>query len=140
MLKKYSTDYQLWNAYAQIEVKSGKVQEAENVYVTALSFANFSSLDVNQSLHVDMLFLSYVLLLIFRFVELELSQGQTERSLSIIVAYVERRAPPDQSASQDVKPMQILKARRAFEFMVAQEQQDDRKRLIAIQVFFLSTD
>jgi hypothetical protein len=67
-----------------------------------------------------------------RFVELELDQGETERSLSIIVAYVERRAPVDRSASQDVRPMQILKARKAFEEMVGQA--DERTRLIAIQV------
>jgi hypothetical protein len=65
MLKKFPTDYQLWNAYAQIEVKAGKIQDAANVYATALSFVDFCGLDGYQALHVDMLFLSYVLLVFY---------------------------------------------------------------------------
>jgi hypothetical protein len=126
MLKKYPKDYQLWNAYAQIEIKAGKVQEGENVYTTALSFVEFALLDKKQTLHVDMLFLS--------FVELVLSQGKIDRSVSIIVAYVERRAPPGVDASQEVKPMQILKTRKSFEMMSIAKNQEDRSRLIAVQV------
>lgn len=62
MLKKFPNDFQLWNAYAQIEMLAGKLQDGRNVYTTALSFIDFSNSQL-VVVHIDMLFLRYVLLL-----------------------------------------------------------------------------
>lgn len=61
MLKKYPQDYQLWIAYAQIDIQAGRLADGLHVYSTALSFVDFSKLDAKQTGYVDMLFLSYII-------------------------------------------------------------------------------
>ncbi|KAF9159142.1 hypothetical protein DFQ26_006871 [Actinomortierella ambigua] len=76
LLKRDRMDLELWNAYAQMEKAFGRVAEARNIYITALSM--YKSFPAEHQVRAPLLYRS--------FAELEWEHGRRNAALTILAA------------------------------------------------------
>ncbi|OAJ43916.1 hypothetical protein BDEG_27230 [Batrachochytrium dendrobatidis JEL423] len=93
----------LWNAYAQVLERRGKIDEARQVYLTALaSYPSFPSE------HQSMVTSVYTLL-----ANLEAMQNQYVAAMNVLVALAERKPLANDYATQPPAPTRLLKVNKA---------------------------
>ncbi|KAK6091211.1 hypothetical protein MT418_008238 [Batrachochytrium dendrobatidis] len=105
LLKTDRMNLGLWNAYAQVLERRGKIDEARQVYLTALaSYPSFPSE------HQSMVTSVYTLL-----ANLEAMQNQYVAAMNVLVALAERKPLANDYATQPPAPTRLLKVNKHFE-------------------------